>query len=272
MTAMRSCLLVLTTVLGLFTCVPSAARAATFDHIVDGSNFRMFIPDGLPRVRGLLLNFNGDNGDHRPWVDKPSFQAGVKLWGFGMIATENFGPNRKTGRRDMLLKALADLAAISKHPELVNAPLLVTGYSRGAFATTDIVESLPERVIAFVAMRGSVSSARAGETELGTLYEAARGVPGVFIASSLDTSVPPQEVYADFVAWRTREHGTLAFVVEWGANHLRPTCRLSRPLTHSSATSGPARGCRARRWQADTRGWAPDVACDSPARLQPRGA
>lgn len=193
------------------------ADAAVHDITVESTRgarpevqLRLYVPDGLKTVRGILLVGNPAYGDGRDRADRPAYRTLAEETGFALVATayldrymrsaaeigENFNPwappgGGGDGRR--LQEGLAQLAAASGHPELARAPVVFWGFSGGGQMAYEFNAWQPERTIAFAANKGGFYT-----TEL--CSEAARRTPAVLIAGELDTPARRQrlaEVFAD---------------------------------------------------------------------------
>jgi hypothetical protein len=76
-----------------------------------------------------------------------------------------------------LLDALRAFSERSNHPELVNAPLLLWGFSAGGEFNYEFTAWKPERVVAFVVNKGGIYFSA-------LLPAAARRVPGLLLSEN----------------------------------------------------------------------------------------
>jgi len=206
-----------------------APGGTTFDHAAPpGDNyakaeFRLWLPAGASRVRGVLLLVPGSNGDGRPDVQDTVWQAFARGHGLALVGChftdkpheQNFIEEyvdvaRGTG--PALLGALVAFAADAKHPELATAPLLLWGMSAGGEFNYEFVAWKPERVIAFVVNKGGIYY-----TALTS--RAARSVPGILFVGGKDLAFRTNTITGLFAV--NRRAGALwALAEEPGAAHI----------------------------------------------------
>jgi hypothetical protein len=112
-------------------------------------SFRLAIPEGVTNVKGILVVANCAGGDSRNWYKGgTAYEAFCELHDFAFVGTEGWG--RGTENYLLFVKALANFAKASGHPELVNVPYLATGVSAGGGFSSALVTYCPEKVIAAV--------------------------------------------------------------------------------------------------------------------------
>lgn len=217
-------------VVGLSIAITSHAQViATFDETVppgrnfDKADFRLWIPKNLGQVRAIAVLSTGSNGDGRPQVDDPVWQAFASRNSFALVGVrltdkphdQNFIEeyvNVSQGSGQALLDALALLAKRSQHPELATAPLLLWGMSAGGQLNYEFVAWKPERVVAFVVNKGGIYYSA-------LLPKAAREVPGVLFVGEKDLEFRTNTIAGLFAV--NRRGGALwAFAEEPGAAHI----------------------------------------------------
>lgn len=185
----------------LAACLPAAAAIhdITVTSTVGTSNvvqMRMYVPDGLTVIRGILLYGNGAGGDDRSKANRAHYQAFADNTGFAIVATARMdrymrsaaeiGSNYNTwappggggdGRR--LTEGLEQLAAAAGHPELLNAPVIFWGFSGAGQMAYEYNAWKPERTIAY-----SLNKGRYYTTEISS--DQARRTPGILFAGQND--------------------------------------------------------------------------------------
>jgi dienelactone hydrolase len=188
----------------------------------DKAEFRLWLPEGMARVRAVVIMTSGRNGDYRQQVEYVRWQAfavknKVALVGCRFTDKPDIQDinesytNVSLGSGKALETALSAFAARSKHPELVTAPLLLWGMSAGGSFNYEFVAWRPERVAAFVVNKG------------GTFYSAllsreARNVPGMLFIGGKDLDSRISTITGLFAVNRSR--GALwALANEPGAAH-----------------------------------------------------
>lgn len=137
-------------------------------ELVVGVTFRVWIPDGLTRLRGLIIHQHGcgkgASRGGRTAADDLHWQALAEKWDCALL-----GPSYRqlegqecplwcdprNGSRDRFLQALNDLAEASGHAELATVPWCLWGHSGGAIWAGLMQVSDPERVVAVWLRSGS---------------------------------------------------------------------------------------------------------------------
>jgi hypothetical protein len=120
----------------------------TFESTEASKTVRLIIPDGLAVVRGILVVGPYARADSRDYYRQVWYREFMHLHGFAFLGAQSFSSHVENFR--VMQNALKQLAVDSKHPELVNAPYVATGFSAGGgFASRLLVEA-PDKVIASV--------------------------------------------------------------------------------------------------------------------------
>jgi len=109
---------------------------------------RLWIPEGLPTVRGLLVVSNPAGCDTRDAYAEVWYEEFMHLHDFGFVGTQGFGSHVESVR--VLQHALQQIARDSGHPELVNVPYATTGFSAGGGFASRLLVEVPDRTIASV--------------------------------------------------------------------------------------------------------------------------
>ena len=170
---------------GLVLLAVASTRAAVYDFSVgDAGNrqVRLNIPDDLPVVRGILVWGNGFPGDVRAKATDPEMVAFAESMGFAVMGTSmwnyfalGYTPSEYSGWQ----YALDQLAAMSRHPELVRAPWLPFGMSNGGQMSYGLNALAPEKSIAMAINKAPfINIALPGYAALHT--------PGLIIAGEFD--------------------------------------------------------------------------------------
>ncbi len=156
----------------------------------DKAEFRLWIPKGLAQVRAIAVLLTGSNGDGRPQVDEPVWQAFAVKQGLALVGCrftdkpheqsfiEEYA-NASQGSGQALIDALGSLAKRSQHAEIATAPLLLWGMSAGGQFNYEFVAWTPERVLAFVVNKGGIYYSA-------LLSQASRNVPGILFVGGKD--------------------------------------------------------------------------------------
>ena len=219
------------------TAVLPEATAAIHDITVASTvgtsnvvQMRMYVPDGLPVIRGILLYGNGAGGDDRSKANRAHYQAFADNIGFAIVATARMdrymrsaaeiGSNYNTwappggggdGRR--LLEGLGQLADASGRPELLNAPVIFWGFSGAGQMAYEYNAWKPERTIAY-----SLNKGRYYTTEITS--DQSRRTPGILFAGQNDQAVRQQNIEEVYRENKGAPGGALwAYMLEQGKVH-----------------------------------------------------
>lgn len=168
----------------------------TFDVVIpaganfDKAAFRLWLPNGVRTVQGIVVLTPGSNGDGRDAVQDTVWRQFAVRHRLALVASqltdkphdqgfiEHYVDVSK-GSGQAFLDGLSALAAQSKHPELANAPLLLWGMSAGGQFNYEFVAWKPERVLAFVVNKGGIYYTALAPP-------AARSVPGMLFVGGKD--------------------------------------------------------------------------------------
>lgn len=211
--------------LALLLALPIAARAGQaraemWDWEEDPNyQFRMWIDDGQEVVYGFYVIFNESDGDTRDLLDRydQRYNNWARSMGFGLIGTRFAAPDGSeadTEQSATLIRALDAFAAMSGHPEVANAPLLVDGLSLGGHNSVKFAALYPERTIGY--MGGA-----AGRVPEEVVNPDFARVPGVIYFGELDSDL--QDALDKLDAYESlRATGVeMAYFIQWGFGHER---------------------------------------------------
>src|SRR6516225_6368332 len=121
-------------------------RYKSYDYTEADHKFRLVVPEGLGVVRGILVVGPYSGGDSRDYHQQVWYREFLNLHGFAFLGAKDFYLHDYK----VLQNALKQLAADSKHPELVNAPYAATGFSAGGGTARRLLMADPDRLIAAV--------------------------------------------------------------------------------------------------------------------------
>jgi len=109
---------------------------------------RLTVPEGLAVVRGILVVAAFSGGDTRNFYREVWYREFLHLHGFAFLGAEC--SNSHAEQSKVMHNALRQIAVDSKHPELVNAPYVATGFSSGGGFASRLLVEVPDKVIAAV--------------------------------------------------------------------------------------------------------------------------
>ncbi len=188
------------TCITLLFSVCAAEAAGTYYHYTDTSSTRKtttWVPDGLTRVRGILLNGNGFGGDYTGHAYHFHKQAFCEKHDFILVATgyfTRFADGIGGDDWNVLQDALNDAATRSGYTEITNAPFVNYGFSNGGQMAYDLAYLIPERTIAFCANKGGYYI---------TETNGPAHVPGIFIAGETDSTLRRNSISNLYAAGRS---------------------------------------------------------------------
>lgn len=199
MTASCRCFLVLT--IGLFTASPAFAAGSYHEvsyppsdkpgELVFGVQYTVWIPDGVKALRGVIVHQHGCGAGACKGGETAAYdlhwQALAKKWDCALLGPsfkQEDGQNcrlwcdPRNGSAKTFLRALADLAKKSGHPELESVPWCLWGHSGGGFWASLMQTLYPDQVVAVWCRSGTAFSAwEKGEIPKPTIPDAAYRIP-----------------------------------------------------------------------------------------------
>jgi hypothetical protein len=105
---------------------------------------RLSMPKDLAVVRGLLVKTNASSGDTRDGAQDAYISEFLHEHGFAYVGTKAF--NSRSA--DVLLAGLEQFAKETGHAEMLQAPVVLYGFSAGGGFANAFLVRFPERVIA----------------------------------------------------------------------------------------------------------------------------
>jgi hypothetical protein len=147
---------------------PDGRKYQSYDYKEGNKSVRLTMPEGLKVVRGILVVGPFSGGDTREFYREVWYGEFMHLHDFAFLGAVSFNSHVESVK--VMQNALKRFAADSKHPELVHAPYVSTGFSAGGgFASRLLVEE-PGKVIAsvIVASRLNLTGITPTAAHLGT--------------------------------------------------------------------------------------------------------
>jgi hypothetical protein len=131
---------------GLYGAEPR--RYKSYEYPEAGKTLRLTVPEGLAVVRGILVVGNYSGGDSRELYREVWYGEFMHLHDFAFLGMKGFSSHAVNYK--VMQNALQQLAADSKHPELVHAPYAATGCSAGGGFASRLLVEVPDKVFASV--------------------------------------------------------------------------------------------------------------------------
>jgi hypothetical protein len=252
----------------LLVLAPSGVHAARVSTSVSFDSrsvvTTLWYPDNLATIRGVILftggQGNGVSGDTRGLVNYPFWQRFAESEGFGLLGEQFTGSytDAAGGPGQAIFDSLASLAAITAHPELVNAPLLPTGFSNGGYFSFTFAQFAPARVIAFCVNKSGFAKA--------PMDAAFLAVPGLLIWGSEEPVTFVPTVIHSLVQQGRLQHAVWAEAKEWGVAHQEGTAdTIIAPFfsemiaARYPSTATPRAGYVPLRPLDESQGWLGDI-------------
>lgn len=164
--------------------IPRQSRE-TFDE----ASFHLWLPDNAGPLKGVAVALDGINVDGRHLAGRKQWQDFAQRNSLALVAcyfrTDDLSTGLtysqcEHGSGRALLAGLSALGKASGHPEMETGPLFLLGFSAGGQFSYSFACFSPERTAAFVSNKGGIY--------LTPATDAARAVPGLFIAGEKDTA------------------------------------------------------------------------------------
>lgn len=180
----------------LITSSDAIGQGEVFDYATGIRATRMWVPPGVPTVKGIVIYGNGAGADMRRAAEAPWLQQFAQLHDFALIGTSLWG-NLSGTEINIWDSHLQALAAASGHPELVHAPYAPMGFSNGGQMSYGFNALRPDKTIAFITNKGCCYNNR-------TPSAASLKTPGILIAGELDTTTRRDSIRGLFETNRPR--------------------------------------------------------------------
>lgn len=118
------------------------------------AQFRIWLPDTVKEVRGMIILTPGKNLDGRSAANEPAWQTLATRQQFGIMASYFQDTDKKATYEfqqevaDLIEKALKQGATDSKHKELTEVPVVLWGHSTGANVSRTYAQNYASRTVA----------------------------------------------------------------------------------------------------------------------------
>jgi poly(3-hydroxybutyrate) depolymerase len=197
------------------------------DSIPAGKNydkaiFRLWYPDNLEVINGIVVLMPGSNDDGRRQVSDTVWQAFAQKQGFALLGCwytdyksndmfiERYADVSK-GSGQALIDVIRRFSLSSNHQELEAAPLLMWGFSAGGQFNYEFACWDPARVLAFVVNKGGIYYTALASKET-------RSVPGIFFTGEKDMD-SRKDIIKGIFSLNRRAGALWIYAPEPGASH-----------------------------------------------------
>ena len=141
------------------------------------ADYRIWIPDGVKKIRGLIVKQHGCGDGNSPGLNHANdsqWQALASKHQFALVGTRlpqeyPMCTNKALVDRaaeDTFLKAISMLAQKTHHQELNTVPWIMWGHSGGADWGTQMLEHYPEKTIAIINVHSGGIRSTSGNSEI----------------------------------------------------------------------------------------------------------
>lgn len=145
--------------------VPKQPGYKSYDYTEADHKLRLVVPEDLAVVRGILAVGPYSGGDSRDYHQQVWYREFLRLHDFAFLGAKDFYLHD----HKVLRNAFKQLAADSKHPELVHAPYAATGFSAGGGFARRLLMADPDKVIAAVIVGSTLKlTGKPTDAHLGT--------------------------------------------------------------------------------------------------------
>jgi pimeloyl-ACP methyl ester carboxylesterase len=127
-------------------------------YTFDSARYAVFIPKDIGSIEGIFIHQHGCTMEGRGMSSAYDlqYQALAKKWKLAVIGPDLYDAKNnchdwkdaESGTADALLKTIQNLAAVSGHKEITNAPWLLWGHSGGGYWAQSMMKTYPERIMA----------------------------------------------------------------------------------------------------------------------------
>ncbi len=190
-----------------------------------GFQTRIWLPPAGTPLRGILFHMPGTSNNTLGVCNDYAWQQmagslGLAIMGFqsSAILSED-----AAGLGD-LLNMLRTAADYTGRAELINAPVIYTGFSSGGFCSNSSPFIFSRRVISYFSYKGGDWPVDGGNFPLQvgdnprTMDAVQKMIPGFYVTGNSDTTVEPGRSNISF-APRRAQGAQVAYGVDWGTGH-----------------------------------------------------
>lgn len=216
----------------IFFCTPNIFGQTYDINYSSGTNyenaqFRFWLPKTEDKFKASLVIVSGYNSDGRNAVNDSIWQGLACKNKLAIVACyfkDYKNPNifyreASKGSGKALLDAINQFAKKGKHPEIINAPLIMYGESAGGQFNYEFACWKPERVLTFVVNKG-------GYYHTAFAPEATRKTPAIFFIGENDLFYR-KDIIKGIYSMNRKLGAYWTLIAEKNTGH---DCKVSKPL------------------------------------------
>ncbi|MEM7011843.1 MAG: hypothetical protein AAF585_10205 [Verrucomicrobiota bacterium] len=174
--------------------------SASDEPLVARSNYRIWIPEGVPSLRTILVINVRAAGKHLFYRDPEWRYLAARTRSAMMLCEFEAKGVRDNGYGLSILKACSQFATELRRPELEHAPLVFWGHSMGGRVAQDFARFMPSRVLAIhIALRKLPSPEEFMDEDAVSMK-----VPALYLMGEKDSK--PDDIRRHFL--RSRSEGS----------------------------------------------------------------
>ena len=176
------------------------------------AQFGLWVPDDVTDLRALLILLHGANTSALGFENNQGWQDYANEENIGLIGVSFKGgsyTNPVGGSGNALLIALDSITSRNNIPEVYNLPFIMRGFSAGGVFSYNFSHWKPERVVAFVNIRGGGISVDTPEN---------KHVPGLMLIGENDAPTRGERMI-NVVNTNRTIGGVWGYAIEPGAEH-----------------------------------------------------
>ncbi|PIA81124.1 hypothetical protein BFR04_15620 [Gaetbulibacter sp. 4G1] len=194
----------------------------------DLAEFKMWVPEDVSDLRAILILSNHANGGSFGWLSLDEWRNYARAEKLALMAinvktttADGFYTNASGGSGDALIKALDTITYKNNLTDINKLPFLMKGYSAGGVFSYYFSNFKPERIIAFVNIRGGA---------VGLTSDTNNNTPGLMLLGEND-AVSRNQNMGGVVLSKRDKGGAFSYAIEPDVDHfgnLGPSWELTR--------------------------------------------
>ena len=194
----------------------------------DLAEFKIWVPEDANNLKAVLILSNHANGGSFGWLSLEEWRNYARAEKLALMAihvktttADGFYTNASGGSGDALIKALDTITYKNNLKDVNKLPFLMQGYSAGGVFSYYFSNFKPDRVIAFVNIRGGA---------VGLTADTNNNIPGLMLLGENDALSRNQNMGAVVLSKRDKG-GAFSYAIEPEVDHfgnLGPSWELTR--------------------------------------------